>query len=859
MAALPKRHSLKVALLLSPATATNAIAGGVAGDDVFDSKFALSFGSRFASNVNREWDRQSFERTFVPPKKALVRNEATAPQKKTQAGVSNEPRKINQDDRSVQSLSIAMASVDARVFAHAQPSPLEQTNTTATSQTGETSSEDEETVLFEADFVMRENDEAPIIATGNVTAYFGERLLKADRLIYDPTTDIVTADGNVTIVDETNETAFAERIQLTGDLRDGIASNFGALLAENARVAAESAVREQGAKTRFRKAAYTACNVCNDEGERKIPTWRVRALKIVRDEERQVVRFNHAFLQLKGVPVLYSPYLQGPDPSVERQSGFLTPRVNTDSRIGFNAELPYYFAISNTQDATFFPRYTSFDGVLWQGEYRKRDDNAYNVFNGGIIDFENFEDDPDSPEIRWHAFAKGVREFGDNLEVGYDLERVSDDFYLRRYNILRRGDLRKELDTTQANRLSTTAYINYSDDVQTLRADTFWFQELRARSENFDSLLPFVLPRIDYRRRGLDFAGGKGTAFANVAVLHRDVGLESRRVTAGFNWQAEKVLRSGHRFRAFAEIRGDLFSYDDINEGIETNNGAPLSGFETGVTADLQARFAPTIGGEWSYPLIRHSDAATFVIEPRVQLIASLSGLNDADIVNEDSRSIEFDYAGLFLTNKVTGYDAFEDGQRANVGLSASMTTTLGVNVSAELGQQFRVQETAAFTPDRQPDAELALPNGVGGTRSDIVGSLNVSYKNFIGAESRFRFGDGFGSLNRLDALAFMNVWRFNARATYTRLADDDPTNGIVPIEELSPNFSFRLTRNWSTRFRWRENLTTGRLTQQVFGITYQDACSLFSFGYARDLTRDRTLPPNNQFTFRFTLKTLVE
>ncbi|MEM1396484.1 MAG: hypothetical protein AAGH38_03430, partial [Pseudomonadota bacterium] len=179
MAALTKRHSLKVALLLSPATATNAIAGGVAGDDVFDSQFALSFGSRFAENVNRDWDRQSFERTFVPPKKALVRDEAIAPRKKAQASVNSQPRKITQDDHSVQSLSIAMASVDTSVFAHAQPSPLEQTNTTATGQTVETSSEDEETVLFEADFVMRENDEAPIIATGNVTAFFGERLLKA--------------------------------------------------------------------------------------------------------------------------------------------------------------------------------------------------------------------------------------------------------------------------------------------------------------------------------------------------------------------------------------------------------------------------------------------------------------------------------------------------------------------------------------------------------------------------------------------------------------------------------------------------------------------------------------------------------
>ena len=135
-----------------------------------------------------------------------------------------------------------------------------------------------ETVLFEAAEVTRADEMSPIVAVGNVRAYFGQRYLKADRLVYDPATDIVVAEGNVSITDENLQTAFAGRVELTGDLRDGIAENFSALLEDNARLAGDTAIREQGARTRVSKGVYTACSVCDAEGDAKTPTWRVKAL-----------------------------------------------------------------------------------------------------------------------------------------------------------------------------------------------------------------------------------------------------------------------------------------------------------------------------------------------------------------------------------------------------------------------------------------------------------------------------------------------------------------------------------------------------------------------------------------------------
>ncbi|MFZ5618552.1 MAG: LPS-assembly protein LptD [Pseudomonadota bacterium] len=768
----------------------------------------------------------------------------------------------------------ALVGVEAAAIAPAAAeAPDELTVGERASVASPAAESEKERILFEAETVTREKENSPIVAEGNVRAYFGERYLRADRLSYDPATDIVTAEGNVSITDKTLETVFAGRVELTGDLRDGIAENFSALLEQNARLAAESAVREQGARTRLRNAVYTACSVCDKEGDAKTPTWRVKALRVTRDEERKVVRFHHAFFEIKGVPILYAPFLQAPDPSVERQSGFLTPLIGASSRLGFNLELPYYLAISNHQDATFYPKYTSNDGILWQGEYRRRDDSGYHVLQGGYIDYEPDPTEVDVPGKRWHVFAKGHRDFGDKFRAGYDVERVSDDTYLRRYDVQRRGDLRKELDTSLTNRLRSNTYLRWGDANTELRVDSYTFQELRTVSTcdlstgerigvnaancaslvatdpnvqlgpEIAKLTPYVLPVIDFRHEFTPPAiGGDARLHFNFASLQRTGGVDTRRLTASALWEREHFTPGGHRFNAFAELRGDLFRYEDLDEGAENRQG---------IADDnrIDGRFAPSVGLEWSYPLTRRLGGARLFVEPRVQLVASPANRNSADIINEDSQSIEFDYAGLFNYNKSTGFDAFEDGQRMNAGVAVSAVLDNGVTVEGEIGQQYRLQQSDAFDP----------ATGLGGESSDYVGSLNIRYKNIIGVENRFRIADDDGALKRAESMAYLNFWRLRGNATYVRLNDEVSIGGERKREELNARMNFKLTKHWYTGAGWREDLARDRTIRQDFILGYQDECSLFELTYRRDRTQDQGLEPDNAFLIRFTLRSLVD
>lgn len=735
----------------------------------------------------------------------------------------------------------------------------------------------EDEVLFEADEVWRETDESPIIADGNVRAYFGARYLRADRLSYDPATDIVVAEGDVSITDEDLNTAFAGRVELTGDLRDGIAENFSALLEQNARLAGDTAIQEQGARTYLTNAVYTACNVCKENGDGKIPTWRIRALRVTRDLERKVVRFRHAFFELKGVPLLYVPFIQAPDPSVERQSGFLAPTIGASSRLGFNFELPYYFAISNHQDATFYPKYTSNDGVLWQAEYRRRDVSGEHAVQAGIIDFDNTADPAagDVPGLRWHVFARGRRDISNKWSLGYDMERVSDNPYLRRYSVERQGELRQEISTARAGLLRSNATLAYDGGDTEFSASILMFQDLRTISicdlddgsrlpiqrancasirqtidpntvegPSIRDLTPLVAPQLHFRHNFSEpIVGGNAVINADLAYLQRTVGVDTQRLSASAFWEREHITQGGHRFRLFGELRGDAFYYQDLDEGTEVRQGVP------GDTDDFVARFAPTAGVEWSYPLMRRTGSARLFLEPRVQLVASPANKNPMEIYNQDSLSTEFDFAGLFDYNKATGIDAFEDGQRANIGVIASAEFDNGLAFNASVGGQFRLQESDAFF----------ISTGLGEKRSDIVASAGMKYKDKFGLQNTLRIDDDTGSIQRAESLAYFNVWRFSGGVNYIRLNEVNSSANLVAREQVAGGMRVRLTKHWHAGLGWREDFTLNRTIQQSFTLSYIDECSTIEFLYLNDGTSDIGLETNNAFLVRFKLNSLVD
>src|SRR5581483_4207440 len=193
----------------------------------------------------------------------------------------------------------------------------------------------------------------------------------ADNVTYDQKTDTVTANGHVALTDTDGNVAFVDHLVLTDHMRDGALTGFGALIGQNGRLAAANAQRINGNTVIANHAVYTPCKICDQPGQR-IPIWRVKSERVVYDQNRHRVHFQNATLDLFGVPILYTPVLTTPDPTVKYASGLLTPDFGNSSKIGYFVRVPVYIALSDSQDATAAAMVSTGGGEMLEGEYRQR-------------------------------------------------------------------------------------------------------------------------------------------------------------------------------------------------------------------------------------------------------------------------------------------------------------------------------------------------------------------------------------------------------------------------------------------------------------------------------------------------------
>ena len=172
----------------------------------------------------------------------------------------------------------------ARASSHVQLAPQGE-------DAAATASDDERKVLLQADSVTYDPNTETVVATGNVEAAFDERVLTADSLTYFRETEKVIAEGNVRLVESERIVVFGDRVELEDQLRIGVIESFSALLEDNARLIADQAVRREGNINELIRATYSACNVCDDEGNAKSPLWQIRDFRVIQEKEKMTIRY----------------------------------------------------------------------------------------------------------------------------------------------------------------------------------------------------------------------------------------------------------------------------------------------------------------------------------------------------------------------------------------------------------------------------------------------------------------------------------------------------------------------------------------------------------------------------------------
>lgn len=674
--------------------------------------------------------------------------------------------------------------------------------------------------LLRADEIDYDINNALVIAHGHVEIDYNGRILMAEQVTYDQNKDVVTASGHVTVMAPNGDVAFADHVVLTDQMRDGILSGFYALIGKSGRLGAASAQRTNQNTTVANRAVYTPCKICRQTGDRT-PLWQVRSYRVIYREQKHRIYFHDATIEAFGVPVFYTPFFSTPDPTVKHQTGILAPDIGSSSILGSLIQLPFYIAFSDSQDATLAALFSTEAGQMLSGEYRQRWQQGGMWLQASIAHNPNGGFSGHQEEWYSDLFGSGRIFLTDHFEVGYDAQLTSDDTFLKRYDISSLDRLTSDLffqDEWGRSRLAVTGY---------------FFQGLRATDSN--KLIPLALPIVQFTYIPLhDWMGGQFRFDFNGSSITRNLGPDTQRMTAEARWRRPFVTPDGQLITFQLDARGDIYR-------IQNNDLADFAAIPA--KTNYIERGLPYVALDWRWPLISGTRASdSIIVEPIAQVIAAPYGGNPPGIPNEDSADFEFSDTNLLAFDRFPGYDLWESGPRANVGLHGVAYFPSG-SIDALLGEVYRLK----------PDPIFQETTGLNGDVSDIVSLVTVKFPPYIEMANRLDIDNATGSVRRNEVYLQASYGRSSVEVSYVHLPPQTDqglpsslTGLDTPREEVTAQAIVGLFDHWSLYAAGQRDLEASQLLESDFGIGYDDECLGFSVSYRRVYSADRDIPASS-------------
>jgi LPS-assembly protein len=696
----------------------------------------------------------------------------------------------------------------------AQPASPVTSGAPAPNEAPGTTGAPEVPVNLTADEMSFDRENGLVSAYGNVEITHGERTLTADRITYNQKTDIVQAAGNITILEPTGEILFADQITITGDLKDGLIHNIGVILADRSRLAAQGAKRSGAVVTELRQGVYSPCNLCADDPE-AAPLWQIKAVRVIHDKRSKTIEYRDAWLEFYGIPVMYTPYFAHPDPSIQRKAGFLAPGFGGSSDLGFVTRLPYFYPIDDSSDVTATPALSESEGFQLTLDYRKR-------FKNGKLDAQVSGINDSEGDFRGHVFSEGLWDINRTWRAGFDINRATDDTYLRRFGF------------DSPSVLESRVFAEGFRGRNYLAVNAYSFQDQRADADSIDS--PFVLPLVEFSHVGEpDRFGGNFNVDASFLVVSRDdSGNDTRRISLRPSWNRRFSDPIGNLFGFSAGIWADAYHVDNVSR----DNGTSF----TGVTG----RMYPYVSLDWRFPLISTLGKAHQTLEPIVNVVMSPNGGNPEEIPNEDSQEFEFDDTNLFGVNRFGGVDRVEGGTRVNYGVKWGLLGPTGRGLSLLVGQTYRFHTDDTFSEGSGLEDDL----------SDIVATARINPSEYFDLGYRTQFAkDGFSPRrHQVQLSAGVPLLRASTSYIFFEEPEDSEFSGR---EELTLGLASQFTREWRVNFQAVRDMAADEMRSLVSDLVFENECLVVTARLSRTFYEDRDLQPTDAFTINLLLKTL--
>ena len=291
------------------------------------------------------------------------------------------------------------------------------------------------------------------VAKGNVVLRRKGHVAYADEMTFDENTKLVTAIGNVTLVESNAVTTCKKAVFHVNELRGGLAQaklllkkglSAGKLLTVSKEALAEAGENDVTVTAerltvtgreefKVSNADFTPCH-CEDES----PSWSIRTSS-ASVSVNEGAWLSWPVFYVKQIPILALPafYL----PMGDRRSGLLVPRVQHTSVTGWRIDQPLYLTIGPSWDATLGGRYFFDRGISPTLELRwapSRSSNGWMIvstlFDRGVYDSENQDWSPIAEEsIFRHSVAAVHRQQWGKHRLGVSINATGDPSYISEF------------------------------------------------------------------------------------------------------------------------------------------------------------------------------------------------------------------------------------------------------------------------------------------------------------------------------------------------------------------------------------------------------------------------------------------
>jgi LPS-assembly protein len=760
----------------------------------------------------------------------------------------------------IRRLTVALLTGVA-VCALSLPAPVVHAQSLSAPASGSEALPEDAKLLLAANELLYDRDAERVVASGAVQINYNGYQMVARQVVYDQKTGRVTAAGNIELVEPTGNRIYAESLDVTDNFSDGFLRSLRVETSDNTRLVAETAERVDGTQMILHKGVYTACLPCADNPSRP-PIWQVKAERVIQDGKKHTVRLEKARFELFGHSLATLPFIEVPDNTVKRKSGFLFPEFRSGENVGFGISVPYYIAIAPDRDATVTATGFTKQGLLLEGELRQRfEKGEANLRIAGIsqMDSEAFTANTSDSErdFRGLVASKGDFKINPRWSFGWDVMFQTDNNFARTYAI----------EGLNASTNTNTVYLTGKGDRNFFDMRGYYFDVQDADSnDTAEKKQATVLPVIDYSYYAPELvAGGQLSGTVNFTSLSRfseeaanidgiagnDLyhGLKGNmnRLSGELEWEKTFDGPGGLQITPLLAARGDVY-------GLAMDAPSDYSGY---TSDDAPTRYMLTAGVELRYPWLVTMGNSTHIIEPIAQIYARNDEQLAGELPNEDAQSLVFDASNLFSRNKFSGFDRVEGGTRANVGLRYTGSLDNGIGLRAVMGQSYHLAGLNSYATDDL--LAVGSDSGLETDVSDYVASAGIELPMGLSLSTGVRLDEKTLELRRTDVNASYANDRLSTSVTYTQVEARPEYSFDEDNQTISTSSTVKLNQSWSVFGSLNYDIDSDAFNRRSVGISYADECTTFSVFYT-----DKTDPDDetaNDWTIggRLVFRTLGE